>query len=152
MKNGTQETKDVVRANEQKTRMDSTSTNLLSASVRNEFMLPQDNFVQARASATTAQASSDAPTALPNHKFPVVSTVHEVFQLRHKPNPPKGMTRPLKTMANEEKKQRPKTRKKSFGGNLSQLVNVKSLDASQETLKKVDSQMFGKIILMKTAV
>ena len=77
-------------------------------------MQSQTNFGQAHASTTTAQASSDAPMMLPNCKFPVVSTVHEALQSHHKPNPSKGMARPLKTMTNEEKKQHPKTRKKNI--------------------------------------
>ena len=78
-------------------------------------MESQTNFGQARAPTATAQASSDAPSMLPNHKFPVASMAHEALQSRHEPNPSKGTTRPLKTMTNEEKSNILKQAKKLFG-------------------------------------
>ena len=59
-----------------------------------------------------SQEANQTPLFLSKYKFPTASTVHEVLHLCHKSNPAKGITRPLKSMTQEENRQHPKTRKK----------------------------------------
>ena len=60
----------------------------------------------------TAQEAHQAHLFLPNCELPTASAVHEVLKLHHESNPEKGITRPLKSMTQEENRQRPKVQKK----------------------------------------
>ena len=61
---------------------------------------------------STAQEAHQAHLLLLSYEFPTVPTAHEALQLRCKSNLAKGVTHPLKSMTQEESRQRPKVRKK----------------------------------------
>ena len=101
MSDSVQETKEMFRTNEQKSSSQEFNSNLPSF-IPSAPAQSRPSSASASESTPTVQATHETILFLPNYKFPIASTAHELLQSRCKSNLAKGVRLPLKTMTYEE--------------------------------------------------
>ena len=107
------ETKDMIQSNQQDSSVQEIQHNS-PGYISNVSLQSMLSSAGASAPTSASQQTHQIPLFLPNYKFPTASTVHEVLQLCYKCDPAMGISRPLKSMTKEIKRQNPKMRKKRY--------------------------------------